>query len=203
MSCHTEHELRFLVDAGFTRPEDIIGLPYLGSQAAAHLDVYFDCEHQGRMLLAEAKVNFRVRVLPDGARATLKVKRRPRGRATVREEHTSALLDAQMLDPANPVVAMALEITGGRALAEQLQIHTHRIDHHYLTREGAHVVLSEDAVTYPDGSEQLRVEAEIAQGDPGLLEAICAEMLLRHPEAVIADRGKYSEAKRRRCLAPA
>lgn len=197
MTKHLEHELRYLRPKGFYVPDGIVGLPYLGSQEDEHLDVYYEAWRKGRPLLEAARVNFRVRILPNGAFATVKIKRRARGCVTVREEHTFPMPDPEILDADNPVVGMAHDIVGQADLREHLRIRTCRTDHHYLTREGAHLVLSEDSSTFADGTDQRRVEIEIAHGDVCLLKAADEEMRRRFSDLKLASRGKYSEAKRR------
>ena len=71
-----------------------------------------------------------------------------------------------------------------------------RLDHHY--RQGdSHVVLSEDNITYPDGSTEQRIEIEHVAGNPDLLNHIHEQLLKAYPDLTTVKRGKLSEGRRR------
>lgn len=59
------------------------------------------------------------------------------------------------------------------------------------------MILSEDAVTYPDASGDRRLEMELHHGPAKLLERGEAELLGAYPKLKAAERGKLSEARRR------
>jgi hypothetical protein len=71
-----------------------------------------------------------------------------------------------------------------------------RMDHHYRSAD-THVVLSEDTITHPDGSVELRVEVEHVTGEPVVLERIHRELKALYPNLRRVKRGKLSEGRRR------
>lgn len=194
---HDERELRYLRPEGWVAPERLIGLVRLGEQTMPHTDVYYEAfTAKGRPVLAAKRVNVRARHLGGSSVLTLKRKRTREGKATVRGEWTENLMLGR-LDSGSPLMRRIRSLVDGRELRPHLVIEVVRRDVHYLSREAGHLVLSEDQVTYEDGSVEHRLEVEIAAGDPSLLAVVHRELKMHYPHIRIAKRGKYSEAKLR------
>ena len=220
-----EHELRFLEPAGFTVPASIAGLEPAGETAGAHRDHYLDASGPGGAVLRRERCNLRVRELCDGTlRATFKRKRGRSGALARRIEIEGPLACAECTAPArearvwpcgtcggqggrdfitrlvaasdHPALAAAREHVGARELRRLYAVDTLRVDHRFVGDEGE-LMLSQDTVTYPDGSVERRVEVELARGDDALLERAERELRRLHPELEAVKRGKASEARKR------
>jgi hypothetical protein len=192
-TAHFERELRYFLPRDFQAPTTLAGMQRIGEKAAVHRDGYFDLDN----LLFLNRCSFRLRHKDTGeVEATFK--RRPandkQGAEAIRFElnHTGG----EDFDPSNPAVAAALAITCGQRVERLFEVTTARRDHHYANDVGDRIALSEDQVTYPDGSQEARLEVEQIAGADDLLARCHQELTTKQPLAIVP-RGKLSEARRR------
>ena len=220
---HVEQELRYYRPDGFRVPGRLGGLTLTESRPNPHRDRYFDGVHKGRLVLRCDGYSLRVRTKATGELlATFKAKRPDQGARSQRAETESQVLCPACERPAtrdgadgchicaahdNYVALVAhgecAALSKARESADKVPlmfmfaIANDRVDHHYHGPGGAHVVLSEDFITYPDGSTERRVEVEHVTGDPQLLDRIDGELRGLHPSLRACKRGKLSEGRRR------
>lgn len=207
---HVEYELRYLRPARFEVPPQLAGLRLTSVDRRVHRDHYFDGVKDGRAVLRSAKKSLRVRFPADGE-AVATYKERLKGAqpecGTVRVE-TEAALHGPAASPALIAVAVnrvdhpafnAARAAAGEdvTLVELFTVTNDRRNHHFRGENGDHVILSEDHITYPDGSHEQRIEVELGRGEPALLGRIDVQLRDMSPQLTVAPRGKASEARRR------
>jgi hypothetical protein len=210
---HDEHELRFLRPKRFEVPGRLAGLPFAETKPNPHRDWYFDALVDGTAALRAARCSMRVRRRADGSlTATFKIKLSTDGARTVRREiehqlfcpacdqrgclvcqEPSALLSAA----SGPAIEAARSVIGDRPFAHLFTVLNDRVDHHYRDEDGNHLCLSEDRLTYPDGSGEQRVEVEHVAGSRKLLDRAEKELRGSYRKIRAAPRGKLSEARKR------
>jgi hypothetical protein len=84
----------------------------------------------------------------------------------------------------------------GHPLTSQFCINTFRVAYLYEDEQGGQVELSHDHITYPDGSQEARVEVELLHGEARLLRRV-QRNLLKEFDLKPAPRGKKGEARKR------
>lgn len=211
--------MRYYAPDGFVVPERLAGMDREYSHPNPHVDRYYDAPAQGGGLLRALGASIRVRVKHNGlVLATYKVKLTDEGVSSRREETEDAVRCARCEAPAasctcgqcstadnyaqmvNAAHSGALDaartMSACRPFVYLFAIINDRVDHHFRAGD-AHVVLSEDAITYPDGSTERRVEVEHVTGDPAQLDAIDAQLRALYPGIQAVKRGKLSEGRRR------
>lgn len=219
---HIEQELRYKRPKTFRVPGELGGLPLTASKENPHRDSYFDGLGEDELVLRANGHSLRIRTKPTGeVLATFKAKHPSVGARSQRAETESGVvcpacreragctaLTCRICAANDNYVALvahgscdaldrARSSAAGTPLMFMFSIANHRVDHHYQA-DGAHVVLSEDSLTYPDGSTEERVEVEHVTGDPELLDHIDAQLRAQYPSGLkMCKRGKLSEGRRR------
>jgi hypothetical protein len=216
---HTETELRYYRPCEFAVPESLGGMARELSCPNPHVDRYYEAPRNGAALLRDAGASLRVRVKSNGSvLSTFKLKLAEEGVCCRREEtegevrcigceHPAVQCECGLCTAADNYVLMvnlaasdalekARELTGGAPMVFMFAISNDRMDHHYRSAD-THVVLSEDTITHPDGSVELRVEVEHVTGEPVVLERIHRELKALYPNLRRVKRGKLSEGRRR------
>lgn len=204
----TEFELRYHLDGEFSPPSTLLGVPFLGSQISSHVDMYWDRDG----VLDKQGIRLRTRLLDDGrAVLTVKVKRARRGSVRVRDEHNKAIdlplhwndasdlhcnWQAMKMPDSDVVSRLRGRFLAGKNVRGTAWLRVDRVDHHYLQRDGLHIVLSEDHILYADGGRERRLEAEFKEGDDRLLHAVDTELRMNF-SLLECQNGKASEAIRR------
>jgi hypothetical protein len=210
---HDEHELRFLRPKGFELPAHLAGMPFKETKRNPHRDWYFDARVDGQAALKAAGCSMRVRRRSDGSlTVTFKIKMSTDGARTVRREiehqlfcpacdqtgcaicsEPTALLSAA----SGPAIEAARVIIGDKPMAHLFTIINDRTDHHYADDNGNHLCLSEDRLTYPDGSREKRVEVEHVSGSQRAMAKAQRQLVDAYPKMRAAPRGKLSEGRKR------
>lgn len=202
-----ELELRFLRPKQFTCPDRLAGLELVSSSRAVHRDHYYDAaDNKGRPILQRKSCSLRVRKQgPEQALLTFKQRAEQSSTGVARLETQGELYGPVVCDellPAtvnhlsHPALNAARRLVGDHQLVELFTISCDRTDHVYRGREGE-LVLSEDRITYPDGSHEERIEVELVRGGPELLVKAERKLRRRHSALRVASRGKHNEARRR------
>jgi hypothetical protein len=205
---HVEDELRYYRPLGFRASARLAGLELALTRANPHTDHYFDAaaSDEGPLLRARG-CSLRIRCKPTGeVLATFKRKLASVGARCQREENEQAIecgpsderdgfSEIVEYGDASPLL-QARVYAGTAPLQRMFTISNDRIDHHYKSGE-AHVVLSEDHLTFSDGSCECRIEVEFVAGDKKLLDRIDAALRKRYTDLVVCKRGKLSEGRRR------
>lgn len=191
----TEMELRFIRPKSFEVPTEIAGMKSLGHAEGWHRDLYFDTspDKLGGQL-RNAGCSFRIRQSVDGSlKATFKRKKGTKGGVAIREEIESPISSSD-LSQEHPSLRAAQTVVD-KPLQELFAIDNQRTDHYFASAESA-IVLSEDNITYPDGSTERRIELEHVHG-VNLLDQCGEELSKDYKKLKIAPRGKLSEGRQR------
>jgi len=190
-----EIELRFIRPKSFKVPTEIAGMKPLGDAKGFHRDVYFDTspDKLGGQL-RNAGCSFRIRQLSDGSlKATFKRKKGTKAAKAHRQE-IEAPISSTDLDQSHPALDAAQQVID-KPLQELFAIDNQRTDHYFASPESA-MILSEDNITYPDGSKEKRIELEHVHG-VNLLDQCEAELAEAYKKIKPAPRGKLSEGRQR------
>lgn len=208
---HDEHELRYLRPKEFEVPQTLADLPFVGTKRNPHRDWYYDVKGGA---LREHDTSLRVRRRADGSlTVTFKVKLATDKERTLRREvehrlicptcdqtgcaicrEPTALLEAAQ----GPAIDAARAVVGRKAkFAHMFTVVNDRTDHHYDNGEGRHMVLSEDNITYPDGSNEQRIEVEHVDGPLKLIDRAHKQLSETYSKIKYAPRGKQREARER------
>jgi CYTH domain len=208
---HLEEELRYYRPQDFRLPDTLGTLKHTSSKDNPHHDRYFDALGDAGPLLRLNGCSLRLRAKPDGTFiATFKRKVKGAGDVSKRFESEAQVScghfhmckcgiehhHVELLQEDHIPGKRAREVIGDAKLVFLFAISNDRVDHHYHS-ENSHVVLSEDYVTFPDGSTQERIEVELVHGQEGLLEDIAQELQALYPDLQVCKRGKLSDGRRR------
>jgi adenylate cyclase class IV len=206
---HIENELRYYRPHDFEAGDELAGLVRASTQTNPHIDHYFDAASPTGPLLRAAACSLRLRVKPNGeVLATFKRKLADVGARALREEHEQAVglgasthvSEAELTDIVEftdaDVLTRARTMVAAAPLQRMFAITNERIDHHYRSAS-THIVLSEDHLTFSDGSFERRIEVELVKGEADFLERVHALLCQRYSDLCVCKRGKLSEGRRR------
>lgn len=191
---HIEIETRYIKPEGFKPPRSLCGMFRGKKRVEEYTDYYYDAPGEdGQPMLKQRKVTLRMRKYSSGeAIATLKERGIGSEVGVARKETEAPLGEAGD----NPALRKAEELTQGRELKELFRIECVRANYLYKGEKGE-LMLSEDKVLYPDGSQEERVEIELISGPISLLRSAHNKIGARNPGIREAARGKQQEARAR------
>lgn len=196
---HVEHELRYLAPDDFLAPKSLGKFKQVDKTYHHQKNEYFDARIPAypKGILYSQGCSFRVRETHQGCTATFKIKPPDCGKA----EYTKRLeieadIQGGRVETAEAPYQAVQRMIAGHELTSQFCINTFRVAYLYEDADGHQVELAHDHVTYPDGSQEARVEVELIKGEARLLRR-AQRNLLKEFALQPAPRGKKGEARKR------
>lgn len=187
-----EIETRYLRPQGFKPPKSLSGMFRGKKTVEEYVDHYYDARGEdGKPILRKQKATLRLRKYSSGETVATFKERGFESEVGVARRET----EARLTEPdRNPAIAKAEKLTQGKELKELFRIECTRVNYTYKDEQGE-LQLSEDSVSYPDGSQEERVEVELKEGPEWLLQKAHRKIVERNPGIQEAARGKQQEAR--------
>ena len=167
-------------------------MPRINKTTQQYTDYYYDAlGADGAPMLEAKQASLRMRKHQQGESIATFKQRGAKSKIGVARKETESPAGEN-----SPALQKAEAITGDKPLMELFKIECTRRNHYYRGEQGE-LILSEDTVTYPDGSQEERIEIELGGGGERLLREAHRKMSRRNPGLKEAKTGKQREARKR------